>query len=241
MALPDLSPRQRLTLLAHLFKAVAKQHHRELRPLFAGHIPADGVVIDAGAHAGQFTKLFAALAPEGRVYAFEPGGYARYILETAVRWRRLANVTVVPAGLSDAGGAAELALPVKASGSLGFGLAHLGTDDGRRPVRRETVPLTTLDDFVRETDIDRLDFIKVDLEGWEVRLLLGARQSLARFRPVLLVELVEVHLARAGNRAQQAWEILAPLGYRARKLGAAELAVDGFAGDADYLFVPGEA
>ena len=238
MAFPELSPRQRLTLLAHLFKAVAKQHHRELRPLLARYIPAQAVVVDAGAHAGQFTKLFAGLAPEGRVYAFEPGSYARYILATAVRWRRLGNVTVVPAGLGEAAGSAELSLPLKASGSLGFGLAHLGAEEGGRPAHRERVTITTLDGFVAETGLARLDFIKADLEGWEVRLLLGARASLARLRPVVLVELVAAHLARAGDRAEAAWEILAPLGYRAHKLGPGESPVEGFTGDADYLFVP---
>ncbi len=85
----------------------------------------------------------------------------------------------------------------------------------------------------------RLDFVKADVEGWEVRLLAGAGASLARFRPALMLELHGARLARAGDRPQDAWEILAPLGYAAQRLDGGPVA--GFSGDADYLFVAGKA
>jgi len=78
-----LIPRQRASWLAHVFKAATQQHHRELRALFAPHIPTDGVIVDVGAHAGQFSKLFAAMAPRGHVFAFEPSAYARSVMEPA--------------------------------------------------------------------------------------------------------------------------------------------------------------
>lgn len=239
MPLPALSLRQYLTYLAHQYKAVAKQHHGAMLALFARHIGRDSVVLDVGAHAGQFCKLFAGLAPEGKVYAFEPGAYARTILERMVRWRRLGNVEIVAAGLSDRPGSAGLALPLKASGSLGFGLGHLGSDASGRRLQTETVRLDTIDGFVAARGLVRLDFIKADIEGWEVRLLLGGRASLARFHPALMLELVADHLARADNRPAEVWDILTPLGYRGFRIeGAGELRpVDGFAGDADYLFV----
>lgn len=64
-----LTLRQRASWLARLYKACAQQHHEALRPILAPHVPAVGVVVDIGAHAGQFAKLFARLAPRGRVYA----------------------------------------------------------------------------------------------------------------------------------------------------------------------------
>ena len=238
MTLPSLTLRQRRTLLAHLFKAMVKQHHGELRPLLARYIGPGAVVVDAGAHAGQFTKLFATLVEDGRVYAFEPGSYALFVLDAMMRFRRPANVVVVPVALGDEEGSAVLSVPVKKSGSMGFGLGHLGGGGDGRPVALETVQLTTLDRFAAEAGLQRLDFVKADIEGWEIRLLRGGRAVLARYRPALMLELVTDHLARAGNRGPEAWEILAPLGYAARKLGAAEAPVDGFTGDGDYLFAP---
>lgn len=238
----SLSPRQRLSFAAHLFKALARQHHGALRPLLGDHVGPGAVVIDAGAHAGQFTKLFAALAPGGRVYAFEPGAYARRILETVVRFRRLDNVRVVAAALGDEDGEATLTLPLKARGSLGFGLAHLGGngEDGGRALR-ESVPVTTLDRFADAAGLRRLDFVKADVEGWEVRLLRGAGATLERFRPALLLELGQPHLARAGDAPEEAWRFLGPLGYRAFRLSGPPVPVAGFAGDADYLFVADDA
>ena len=89
--------RWRLTpsFVAHLWKAVTQQHHRELLPLLARCVPRDGAVLDVGAHAGQFTKLFARLAANGRVYAIEPGSYARGILRAAIWARRLDNVVAL--------------------------------------------------------------------------------------------------------------------------------------------------
>ena len=80
--------------LAHSFKAAFKQHHKEDLPVLRRVIPRDGVVLDVGAHAGQYTKLFAGIASDGFVLAVEPGSYARTILRVALTFNRLRNVAV---------------------------------------------------------------------------------------------------------------------------------------------------
>lgn len=230
-----VSLRQRADRLAHLFKALTQQHHRELVPLLRPLLPPDGVVIDVGAHAGQFTKLFAGLAPHGRVVSVEPSPYALGILRRVVAWRRLANVTVSAAGLSDRPGSLVLGTPVKRSGTLGFGLASFATFGTARALRADTVPVETLDGLVQRLGLGRVDLIKCDVEGWEAHVLRGAAATLARWRPALLLEVVEGTLARAGERPETLWALLAPLGYRACRLdGSAPVAA--FAGDGDYLF-----
>ncbi len=213
--------RPRLSYLAHLGKAVLRQHHRELLPLLRRLVPEDGVVFDVGGHAGQFAKLFAGLTPHGRVYCFEPGGYALSILTRVVRLRRLRNVTVVPLGLSDTAGGAVLHMPVKASGSYGFGLSHLGAGDAARRQRHEDIGLTTIDAFCDREDPGRLDLIKADIEGWELRMLAGGARAIARFRPVILLEVSAAHLARAGDSVEDLWRFLEDLGYRPTPLAAA--------------------
>lgn len=206
---------------AHLFKAIFKQHHRALIPTLRSAIAPDAVVFDVGAHAGQFTKLFARMAPQGRVYAFEPGSYARAILRTAVRANRLANVTILPLALGEKNGVAVLTVPVKASGSYGFGLAHIG-DHGGGAAEIELVGLATLDEVAAALQIERLDFLKADIEGYELRLIRGARQTLARFKPALLIEIDETRLARAGDSITLIWNELLALGYRPCEASAAQ-------------------
>ena len=241
--MPPLSLRARLSWCAHLWKAATQQHHRAYAPLFRRFVPADAVVLDVGAHAGQFTKLLAGLARGGKVYAFEPGGYALSILRRVVALHRLRNVEIVPAGLSDRAGGETLNVPVKRSGSMGFGLSHLGAE-GRASVA-EAIALTTLDAFAAERKLARLDFVKADIEGWEMRMLAGGKAAIARFRPALLLEVQAAHLARAGDTPRAVWDFLAPLGYRAElvlpegrgiRLVAAPQACEG-----DILWAPSPA
>jgi len=215
---PAVSPyRARITagLFAHLFKAIFKQHHRDMLPLLRPLIPADAVVLDVGAHAGQYAKLFARLARGGKVYAIEPQSYARRILSAAIRLNRLRNVEILPLAVGSAPGTATLTIPIKASGSYGFGLAHLGPHRRAGSVETETVEVTTLDALVARLDLVRLDFIKADIEGWEQAMVEGGRSTLARFKPALLIELNEEHLNRAGGSVVALWRLLGALGYRA--------------------------
>jgi len=215
---PVASPyRGRITagLFAHLFKAVFKQHHRAMLPLLRQVIPADAMVLDVGAHAGQYAKLFARLAPRGRVYAIEPQSYARRILRAAIRLNRLHNIEILPLALGAAPGTATLTIPVKASGSYGFGLAHLGPHIRAGTAETETVEVTTLDALAVRLALQRLDFIKADIEGSEQAMVEGGRATLARFKPALLIELNEEHLRRAGGSVAALWRLLTELGYRA--------------------------
>lgn len=228
--------RARAGWLSHVFKATTQQHHTELMEPFRPYIPADAVVFDIGAHAGQFAKLFAKMAPQGQVYAFEPSAYARSVLGPALKWNGVKNVEVVPMGLSDADGELVLATPIKKRGGVGFGLAHLGADTSGRPVMNQTVKLTTLDGFAKSRGLTRLDFIKADVEGWEAHILRGGMETLARFKPVLFFEVVEASLARAETTPAEIWERLTGLGYKAL-VSPAFTPIDAYGPPGDYLFV----
>jgi FkbM family methyltransferase len=208
--------------VAHLWKAVTQQHHRALLPALRRCVPCDGVVLDVGAHAGQFTKLFARITPRGRVFAAEPGSYARTILRAAIAARRLRNVTILPVALGAETRLETLHIPLKNGGAVGFGLSHLGAAEPRWPlVATEIVAQTTIDKLVAELALERLDFIKADIEGGELRMLEGARWTLERFRPRLLVELTGTHLARLGDTLNAAFGFLMAQGYRAFVLNSA--------------------
>ncbi|HEY5107577.1 MAG TPA: FkbM family methyltransferase [Caulobacteraceae bacterium] len=231
-----LTARQRWSWFAHLFKAATRQHHTELLPRLAAHIASDAVIVDAGAHAGQFAKLFAKMAPRGRVYAFEPAEYARSVMAPALRLAGLRNITVISAGLSDAPGELTLRTPVKPSGSLGFGTAHLGIHDGVSPTVDQTVTLVTLDDFAGARNLERLDFIKADIEGWELHALRGGESTLRRFMPALLLEVDDAFLMRAGDSADSLFDWLAQVGYRGFQVPSL-IASPSYARVGDYLFL----
>jgi FkbM family methyltransferase len=228
---------QRVGWTTHVLKAIFAQPFADLAPLLAPMIPPDAVVIDVGAHGGQFSKLFSRLAPRGRILAIEPSAYARSILGPALRWSRARNVEVWPVGVSDAPGRASLLTPIKRKGDLGFGLAHLGADASGRACVAHEVEITTLDALVSKAGLERLDFVKMDIEGWELNAVRGGLETLRRFSPPIYMEVNHAHLARAGATPEAVWATMAELGYAARSTPDQRPA-DAYAGPADYLWLP---
>lgn len=233
----SLTLRQKATFAAHAFKAATKSYHREMIGLLRPYIPADAVVLDVGGHAGHFAQLFATLAPAGQIYTFEPSPYACSILELRRSLGRLpANISIVPQALSDRSGMLELRTPLKHSGSLGFGTAKFGLDAGV-PSRIDSVPVTTIDLFAAAVPLDRIDFIKLDIEGWEHHALLGGSASLRRFRPAVLAEVSDRLLRLSSSSAAALWDFFSDQGYSAYRLDAPAAPLAAFAGDDDYLFL----
>ncbi len=236
--LRDLTWRARASYTDHAFKAVTKQHHKDMLHFLAPLIGPEAVVFDIGGHMGQFAKLFAGLATGGRVFTFEPSAYARSILGLALRLRGLANVTAVNAGLADTPGAATLTTPLKAAGTFRYGLAHLGEAPAGL-AHAETCAITTIDRFVDEQGLDRLDFIKIDVEGWEHRVLLGGAEAIRRHRPPMMIELVDDQLARAGDDLPGTWAQLLSWGYKPMLWrGGATLEPLGAPRDGDGVWLP---
>ena len=211
----DLPLRAKASYVAHAFKAAAKQHHRWMRPLLSRYIDSEGVILDIGGHAGQYAKLFARMARHGQVYSFEPGSYACSILRLAVRINGFSNIHLVAKGLSDQPGSQVLNTPLKDNGTFRYGLAHMSEMNRAGPYHQEEVPVTTIDRFTADEGLQRLDFIKMDVQGWEMRILEGGAETITRYRPVMVVELVDEQLLQSGNSLQAAWELLGSWGYRA--------------------------
>jgi len=76
------------------------------------------------------------------------------------------------------------------------------------------VAATTIDELARAQGLTALDVIKLDLEGAELRALSGARNTLLRWRPLLVFEAAEAALARQGGSLQGVLSLLAECGYR---------------------------
>ena len=215
----QLSVHGKLTYLAHLFKALTRQHHQEYLPILNEFLKNDSIIIDVGAHAGQFTKLFSALVPEGHVYAFEPGGYASSILTKVIRLYRLKNVTHINKGLGKQYKKENLNIPLKQSGSLGFGLSHIGNNkqDVRTTVS-EIIEIITLDSFAEDKRLEKINFIKADIEGWEMQLLLGAKSIIQKWHPILTLEVNRQFMERAENTPEELWSFLSDNNYEVNRL-----------------------
>jgi FkbM family methyltransferase len=150
------------------------------------------VALDVGASFGVYTaELARRVGPSGHVHAFEP---QRTVYEMLVqRFRGAPSVHVVNAALADEPGSAQFVVPTIASDIPETALGTLSRGSDGHTVAGNT-EVTTLDDYCAE--FDRLAFIKIDAEGWDVDVLRGGRKTLERLRPVVQVEVNdEAHLA----------------------------------------------
>jgi len=154
-----------------------------------------------GAYIGQYTLLAAKYAPLGQVFAFEPHSVSVRRLQEAVKRNGFQHVQVFPWAVGDIESEVDFYWTPEASTSS----LHMNSP-ACQAVR---VPMTTLDAFCRAQRLERIDLIKIDVEGAEDRVLEGAKEILAHYRPMVIVEI------RPPGRAQK---ILQEAGYRLFRL-----------------------
>jgi FkbM family methyltransferase len=170
-------------------------------------IKPGNVVLDVGANIGYFSLLFAKwMHGAGTVHAFEPFPHSAKRfgsnldlnpqLRTMVHLHRLA--------LSDFSGTMAMSVPDEGN----CGCNYLSTSG---PVE---VEVTTLDAYVRQTQLARIDFIKIDVEGAEVSLLQGAEETIGRYHPTLIIEINASTLRRFGKTPADLIGILEKHSYR---------------------------
>jgi FkbM family methyltransferase len=138
-------------------------------------VTADSV-IDGGACTGDTAAVFSnAVGPKGSVFCFDPVADHLAILEYNTKQFPYNNVSVMPYGLSDKN---VLADPIiLKSYAPGFSSG------------KHQVPLRSIDYLVNTKEIQKIDFIKLDVEGAELESIRGARESIRRFKPKLAISL----------------------------------------------------
>lgn len=166
---------------------------------FRQYIPAGGVVVDVGASLGDYTATFSEMVgPDGKVIAFEPNPPTFECLEHNTIG--LANVAIFSVGLGALAARVKVILDTN-----NIGASRLEYDsDGE-------VAMQTLDGCIRY--VSRIDFLKIDAEGWEPLILDGAAKTIEAYRPVMLIEVNTWPLGKLGFTAEDVFSRLDALNY----------------------------
>lgn len=155
--------------------------------------PEQGVFFDIGANVGTYALNFAQKAKQ--VFAVEACLATHTKLAETVRANGLTNVLCYYNAVASVDGA-ELVIYKAEANSVGSNSVYRQQDED---VPLNTVMTVTLDTIVANNRIDRLDLIKIDVEGGELSALHGGELSIARFRPFIFAELNPVTCQRAGH------------------------------------------
>ncbi len=166
-------------------------------------VPKGGICLDVGGGFGQFCSFLSrAVGPTGRVHSFEPLPYNVDIFRRVIRYRRLNNVELHPFALGSRPGPALLETPAYESART-----HISYEPGGLSVR-----VLTLDDWAEQAGISRVDFIKVDVEGFEFFVIQGARRVLSSLRPAVMCEIIDPQ-AQHTVSDRDVFRLLTDLGY----------------------------
>lgn len=186
-------------------------------------LTANMVVIDVGANIGEISLVAAKrVGSAGRVIAFEPMDEVADELQSSITRNGMDNIHLVRLGLSDQDredvpiyrscGQGESDDEHRGLGSLYGGVIEL--------VPSQFITLTTLDSYLARCPLERVDIIKVDIEGAELPCLRGAEQTLRTYRPHLIIEVQTSSSAAAGYAPSDILGFLSGLGYSFAAIGS---------------------
>jgi len=178
-------------------------------------IEPGAVVLDIGANIGAHAlPLAVQVGPGGKVFAFEP---------TAWAYGKLRRNIALNAGLADRVVAEQVMLVESEEASLPEGImASWPIAPARedihplargRHVSTEGASTTSLDAYLAKKEITRVDFIKLDVDGYECAVLSGATKMLRELRPAIVMELAPYVLEDKGETLGRLLAILGAVGY----------------------------
>ena len=170
-------------------------------------------VIDGGAHIGLLTSIMAEkVAETGKVYSFEPTPSTFEVLEKTISVNNLKKiVTPINNAISDKVGKTTFYI-TEIDAHNSNSLANNERLDGKQT--SIDVDLTSIDEFVKDEDITRIDFIKFDVEGAEYSALKGAQKVIKEHQPKIILALHPNAIKNFGDSLPEIWDFINDCGYK---------------------------
>ncbi|NCC61137.1 MAG: FkbM family methyltransferase [Verrucomicrobiae bacterium] len=176
----------------------------------ASFVKEGDIVFDVGANIGEVSLLCAAkVGCNGVVFSFEPNISTFEQLRENSQLNSSLNCMIENLALGSMPGSVKLIQPDERNpGTVTIDSGHIkyGKLCGEAVVMR-------LDDYIEQKDIQRIDCIKIDVEGFELFVLNGAHKALTRWHPTILLELNDAHQRAQGNTAQEVVKCISSYGY----------------------------
>jgi FkbM family methyltransferase len=163
--------------------------------------------IDIGANIGWFSLHVAKNIPSATVHAFEPGFFInQYLRKNVIHNRLNKQIQINNYAVSNNIGTAQFT-----KNKVGHALNHLKSGLDLAPTTE--VKTTTIDHYVKSNNIQRADIIKCDVEGAELLVLHGARETILAHHPTIILEINPDWTQRYSYNPNEIWDFLANIGY----------------------------
>ncbi len=181
----------------------------------AQHLQSGATFADVGAHIGYYSlKAAAVVGPSGHVIAIEPNPETIQRLRDNIRASGASIITVQPVACYDSEATLDLySAPRSNTGESS--ISRINASQEGPILTSYRVRARSLDTIITEMGVSRVDVIKIDVEGAELMVLKGAMETLAKYRPFLVVELNEWQLRSMGTSSDEVIRFLHSHGYNA--------------------------
>lgn len=185
-------------------------------------LPMISTALDIGANIGFYScalgSKFRERTEGGRVYAFEPvSTNARRFLENVALNEIQDFVRLTQSALGESTGEITMHIQPECEFGNAVGENMLADDDREHIARanwpRETVPLMRLDRWAQERGVERCEFIKIDVEGADLRVLRGGADLIHRSRPIIMGEFNPYWMQQGGETFEDVLRFFDPLDY----------------------------
>lgn len=199
-------------------KRLVEEEELQLLPLI---LKEDDNVLDIGANYAYYTHRLAKICCQGTVYAFEPIPFTYNVCRKIVRRYQFSNVELFQKGVGARNQKMEFRVPIADFGGISAGQAHLTDRNNELEGKLQhykfeksktfTCDVVTIDSLL--PDIQKLAFVKIDIEGAELFALQGMKCTVERCRPVILIEINPFFLDGFSLSEQELRDYFRPLNY----------------------------
>ncbi len=200
------------------------QYEPQVEIFLASILKPNAVVVDAGANIGFFTLAVLSKSKDSTVHGFEPSPDSFTLYKKCISQNNLETRVIVN----------QMAL-YSEPGKMDFQMhpSNYGAYDGFQDTgypgvdepKTIQVPVTTLDVYVNKNRLDRLDLLKIDVEGAELFVLRGARAVLASLRPIVLFEVGYQNLRPFNILPSDLYQLFEDVGYQVLSLAQKKLSM----------------
>ena len=181
---------------------------------FISRLKPTDTLIDIGANIGYTTLLFSKKCCEGKVISIEPSKELYETVKKHLSLNGINNATCLNIGL----GEKEKTVNLYKVSETNTGMNRI-FEDSEAPFDSESIIIKTLDEVVLEEKIELIDAIKIDVEGYEYKVLKGAVNILKTKQPMLLIEVDDHNLREQQSSPAEIFKLLFELNYSVYEAG----------------------
>ncbi len=194
-------PMESIVWLSGIYEVITTQFLEKI-------IREGDIFIDIGANCGALTLVVASVIGKGKIYAFEPNPsvYSRLQNNLASNPEIEAVVKTLPLGIGAEKSQLFLSEDINYRGN-----SCIISEPSEQKIAVEVV---ALDDWAEQENLERIDAIKIDVEGMEYEVLQGSKAILKKYHPIVYFETISDFFTHKNYKIQTIYEFLSSLDYQ---------------------------